>query len=367
MADLTGGRVFLDAAGSAPMSTRSREAFLAGLDEGWADPDRVHSESRRARALLDGARESIGAVVGSRVEHTLLVPTFGLGFDRAIAGIAAGRRGMPRIVASAIERRPVLRIAERVSGSLSLVPVNEVGLVDPQAFTELVAGDDVALALVQHGNEEVGTVQRLEVFHDATTRAQVPLVVDATSTLGHVAPPVGWDAVVGDAADWGGPRGIALLALRPSTRCLPVPPMVVGKVSVPAALAAAVALEEREEHRAEVGPRLARLTAQLRAGLAGIRGIVVFGEPEIALPHILTFTCTGVDGEVIASELDRAGFAVGSGSACTTEPSPESHVLAALGTVTLGNVRLALHPGITTEDVEMFITKLTRIVGRLRD
>ncbi|MCJ7827289.1 MAG: aminotransferase class V-fold PLP-dependent enzyme, partial [Demequinaceae bacterium] len=120
-------RVYLDASGSAPMTPRTREAYLTAIDEGWADPERLHHESRRSQALIDGAREAIASVLGSPVERTLFVPTFGLAFDRAIAGIAAARRGRSRIVASAIERRPLLRIAHRVSSSISLVHVDDVG------------------------------------------------------------------------------------------------------------------------------------------------------------------------------------------------------------------------------------------------
>ncbi len=80
----------------------------------------------------------------------------------------------------------------------------------------------------------------------------------------------------------------------------------------------------------------------------------------------MTFACSRIDGEALASELDRRGFAVGSGSACTTEPSPESHVWEALGVEGRGVVRVGLHPGVTDEDVDRFVAALPEAAAALR-
>ncbi len=359
-----GGRVFLDASGSAPMSARTREAYLAAIDEGWADPERLHHESRRARTLLDKAREAIAEVLGSPTERTLLVPTFGLAFDRAIGGITAARRGRTRVVASAIERRPLLRIANRLSASVTLVPVDDDGRLDLTTFADVLDGD-VSLVAVQHANQEIGTIQKLEAVHSLTQRAQLPLVVDATTSIGHVDPPSHWDALAADPSDWGAPRGVAIVAFAPAITWMPVPPIVANKVNVPAALAAAVALKEREDKRAEATTRLKSLTSRLRNAIRVMKGASVIGDPTISLPHVVTAVFDGVDGEALASALDREGFAVASGSACTTEPSPESHVLKALGIATLGNLRISLHPRIADTDIDRFLATLRKILSEM--
>ena len=84
------------------------------------------------------------------------------------------------------------------------------------------------------------------------------------------------------------------------------------------------------------------------------------------LPHIVTFSCLYVDGEALLHALDRAGFAVSSGSACTSDTLRPSHVLAAMGVLTHGNVRVSLHPGVSTEDVEHFLAVLPDVVARIR-
>ena len=370
MGDLTDARVFLDTSGSAPMSARTREAFLAAADEGWADPDRQHAESRRAHALLDGAAQAIAAVLGAPAEQTLFVPTFGLAFDRAIGGVAKARGGRGLIVATAVERKPVLRVASRFSEALTRIPVDAAGVIDLAGFAGDL-DDIVSVALVQHANQETGVLQPLGAAHEAARAAGVPLVVDATASLGHVDPPAAWDALMADPADWGGPRGVAVIAFRASTRWTPLPPMVTGRVNVAAALASAVALEEREAHRAEVAPRLAALAARIRSAAAELPDTVVFVPTGPALPHLVTFACARMDGAALAAELDRRGFAVGSGSACTTEPSPESHVWEALGMLGAGAggrgvVRVGLHPGVTEDDVERFIVALREAIRTVR-
>jgi cysteine desulfurase len=92
---------------------------------------------------------------------------------------------------------------------------------------------------------------------------------------------------------------------------------------------------------------------------------VVFEPSGPTLPHLVTFACARIDGGTLATELDRRGFAVGSGSACTTEPSPESHVWEALGVSGRGVVRVGLHPGVTDEDVDRFIAALPQAVEAL--
>ncbi len=94
--------------------------------------------------------------------------------------------------------------------------------------------------------------------------------------------------------------------------------------------------------------------------------ILVLGRPGSA-PHIICFTVLYADGEVLVSELDRAGFAVSSGSACTSDTRRPSHVLAAMGAITHGNLRISLPPDITAADVEAFLAALAPAVAAARD
>lgn len=371
------GRVVLDAGGGAPLLPGARAAFLAALDEGWADPRRLHSEGRRARALLDGAREAIAAAVGARTEEVDLAPSHTAALHTAVSTVALGRRRTGAdVVVSAVERAATLNAADfaagRGGGSRVTVPVDRTGRVDDEAFTAAVARPGVALAALQHANGEVGTLQPVEAAHAAARAAGVPLLVDAGASLGHV--PVGdsWDVLAANPADWGGPAGVGVLVTRAGVRRSPDRPededrWFPGGVSVPAALAAAVALEAALADREAADAARRDLVARLRARVpVEVADVDVAGADAPRLPHVLTFSCLYVDGEAIVTALDEAGFAVGSGSACTSSALEPSHVLAAMGVLTHGNVRLSLPRGTAAADVEAFADVLPAVVGRVR-
>lgn len=368
----------LDAGGHAPVVPAARAAFLAALDEGWADPRRLHTEGRRARALLDGAREAVAGLVGARTEEVDLAPSHTAALHGAVLTVARGRHRVgATVVTSAVERMAVLDAADLVAtaadeGARVTVPVDRSGRVDVRAFADAVARPGVALAAVQHANGEIGTLQPLDAAHAAARASGVPLLVDAGSSFGHVAVGADWDVLTLDPGDVGAIPGVAVLVTRTGVRRSPVGPpdedrWFPGGVSVPAALAAAVALQAAAARvRARADPRTA-LVDRLRARVAAeVPEVDVAGPATGRLPHVLTFSCLYVDGEAVVTALDRAGFAVASGSACTSATEQPSHVLAATGALTQGNVRLSLPVGTTAADVERFCDVLPDVVAQLR-
>jgi cysteine desulfurase len=118
--------------------------------------------------------------------------------------------------------------------------------------------------------------------------------------------------------------------------------------------------------RADVGARQHVLVDCLRAGVSRIPDVDVVGDPVDRLPHLLTFSCLYVDGESLVTELDKLGFGVASGSACTASTLTPSHVLAAMGALTHGNVRLSLARDTTQAEVDAFLDALPAVVRRLR-
>ncbi|MFV0287413.1 MAG: cysteine desulfurase family protein [Demequina sp.] len=366
-------RLFLDAGGSAPISPRTADALRAGLADGWADPRRLTAESRRARALVDGARGAIAEILGVHHDNVHLASSVPLAFERVIGGIFAARRGRTRIGVSAIERDLVLEAASFVSsGAVDTFAVGAEGHVDLDAVRAGASHPDTALVAVQHANHEIGTVQRLDEVAEITTGAGVPLVVDATASIGHVSAPEHWDALIADPTDWGAPAGIGVVALRPRTRWLPhwpesSDPWAPGALSVPLALAAAVALQERIENLEAEARRQHDLVDRIRAGMARVEGVHLVGDAVERLPHLVTAAFLYLDGEPLVSRLDREGIAVGSGSACGKAAFEPSHVLAAMGALTHGNLRIGLHPGVTDQDVDRFLAVLPRVVEHVRD
>ena len=370
-------RVNLDSSGRAPWHPLARQAFLEALEDGWADPRRLHAEGRRAAALLDGAREAIAHALGARTPEVHLTPSHAAALHAGVLATAAGRRRAGGdVVVGAVERAAVLHAAQTAAsaqgGRRVVVPVDRQGRVEPQAMHDAIGAPGVAVAALQQANGEVGTLQPVEQVHAAARDAGVPLLVDAGAAVGHVEPADTWDLLAADPADWGAPAGLGVLAVRQRVRVLPPgpadpDPWAPGGVSVPAAFAAAVGLQAVLADRAAEDARRRALVDRIRAAAGVIRDVEVVGDPDDRLPHVVTFSCLYVDGEALLTELDRAGFATGSGSACTSDTLEPSHVLAAMGVLTHGNVRITLDRTTTSEDVDRFLAALPRAVARVRD
>jgi cysteine desulfurase len=365
-------RTCLDAATVAPPHPAGREALLAALDEGWADPRRLYREGRQARMLLDGAREVLAAGLGVRTEELVFTGSHTTAISAAVLGtLKARHRVGDRVLHSAVEHSAVLHAAA-YGGTPVPVGVDRSGRVDVESFLAQLRSPGVALACLQSANGEVGTVQPVGPVAAAARAAGVPLLVDAAVSIGHAAPPPPVDLLVADPRAWGAPPGIGLLAIGASTRWLSAAPeddgteRVPGEVSVPAALAAAVTLQAVTAERERQDAHRRELTARIRAAAARIPDTEVVGDPDGRLPHIVTFSCLYVDGETIVDELDRAGFAVGSGSACTASTLEPSHVLAAMGVLTHGNVRIGLPVGVDAAAVDAFCAALPGAVARVR-
>ncbi len=200
-----------------------------------------------------------------------------------------------------------------------------------------------------------------------------PLFTDACASLGRLPLPAGWSAAAGSAHKWGGPAGVGVLLVRKGARWRnPFPgddrvdERTIGFENVPAALAAAAALQAVVAEAEETNRRQHALVARVRAAAAGVPDTEVVGAPEERLPHLVTFSCLYLDGEALVTELDRHGFGVASGSACTASTLEPSHVLAAMGALTHGNVRVSLTRETTAEQVDEFCRVLPEVVARLR-
>ncbi|MBR7826532.1 aminotransferase class V-fold PLP-dependent enzyme [Actinospica sp. MGRD01-02] len=371
--------VYFDAASGEPLDPAGREAYLAALDEGWAGPDRLYREGRRARMLLDAAREAVAEVLRCRADELVFTGSGTSAVHQGVLGLAKGRTRAGRaLVLGAVEHSSVMHAAElaaaRNGGERVLVPVDAHGRIRLESLTQSLAGLAVGLVAVQSANHEVGTRQPLREVAELAAGHGVPLLVDAAASLGREPVPPGWSVLAGSARKWGGPTGVGVLAVRKGTRFAADWPQderergwSPGPQNVPAILAAATALRARSAEQQEVGLGHRELTELLRARIPElVPDVEVVGDPDDRVPHILTFSCLYASGEALLLELDRAGFSVSSGSSCTASTLTPSHVLEAMGVLSQGNIRVSLPWSARREDVERFLDVLPDAVRAAR-
>ncbi len=365
---------YLDAVGGQPVLPVAREAWLAAVDAGWSDPARLHHEGRRAGALLDAARASLATSLGVTAAEVYLTTSGPTAVGVAVSGLLQSRSpGERRVVASAVEAMAVLSPARGWADLVDLVPASGTGRVDVDAFAEQIGPQHppAALACLQAANPEVGTIQPVDEVAALTREAGVPLLVHAVQVVGRIPVPDGWDVLCAAARDWAGPAGVGVLVVRPHVRWRPEENpdrgWVNGFPDIPGAVAAARALEYLRGHEADEARRLHEQTARLRDRLPTCGpGITVTGEPQDRLPHVVTFTCDGVTGEVVVDQLARAGLSVASGSACTSDVRMPSQVLAAIGLTADASVRVSLPLGCADDAVDQLLAVLPEALATAR-
>jgi cysteine desulfurase len=369
---------YLDAASTTPLHPRAREALIEALDA-FGDPSRLYGRGRRARMLLDRSREQLAAAVGAAPDEVVLTSGGTEAANLAVTGLARAARRRRHLVVSAVEHTSVLAPARALAGQgfeVTEVGVDTTGRVDPDELAAAVR-DDTLLVCLQHANHEVGTIQPVREAAELAHARGALLLVDACQTLGRL--PVdmaelGADLLVASGHKVYGPPGTGFLAVSGRARLRPV--LVgdererrrrAGMENLPGVAAMAAAVTARVAEAPGEQDRMAALAGRLLAGLAEIPEVVVHGDPAWRLPHLVAFSVLYIEGEALLLLLDGEGIAVHSGSSCTADTQEPSHVLAAMGAITHGSVRVSFLHDATEADVDRLLEVLPAAVADLRE
>ena len=369
---------YLDAASTTPLHPRARAALVEALDR-FGDPSRLYGRARRARMLLDRSREQLAAAVGAAPDELVLTSGGTEAANLAVTGVARAARRRRHLVVAAVEHTSVLAPARALAGQgfeVTEVGVDHSGRV---AEDELAAAvrDDTLLVCLQHANHEVGTVQPVREAAALAHEHGALLLVDACQTVGRLPVDVadlGADLLVASGHKVYGPPGTGFLVASRRARLRPV--LVgdererrrrAGMENLPGAAALAAAVSARVAEAPAEHDRLAGLSGRLAAGLAGIPEVVVHGDPATRLPHLVAFSVLYVEGEALLLLLDAKGIAVHSGSSCTADTQEPSHVLAAMGAITHGSVRVSFLHDAAEADVDRLLAVLPDAVADLRE
>ena len=370
---------YLDHASGQPLHPAARQVLEQALDRGYADPRRLHQPAREARLMLDNARAVVAECLEVRPDEVVFTPSGTHAVHLGVLGLLAARaRQGDLLLASAVEHSAVLRAGgwhQDRGGRMETLPVDRHGRVDPRArHRSLWPAAHLPFSPCRRPTRRSGSASRSS---EVAAQVDAPVFVDACASAGRLPLPDGWSAAALSAHKWGGPAGVGVLLVRKGARWRnPFPgderadDRSTGFENVPAALAAAAALRASlDEHAGPtgLGATHAALTESLAAAVRAIPDTEVFLAPGARLPHVLAFSCLYLDGEALVTELDRLGFAVASGSACTASTLEPSHVLAAMGALTHGNVRVSLGRDTDPAEVRRLAELLPSVVERLRD
>ena len=366
-------RHYLDHASTSPLRPEARDAMVAWLGAG-GDPGRIHEEGMAARVAVEDARTQVAELLGARSREVV----FTSGATEAIATACLGvaDRGTGQVV-PAIEHSAVRESAAR-AGPVTTVGVDRAGRVAADALLDAITSD-TPLVHLQWGNHEVGTVQPVAEVVAACRARGVLVHVDAAQAAGRV--PIDFQALGADllsvsAHKLGGPPGTGALLVRRGLRIASLlrggdqeRARRAGMENVPAIVgfgAAAAALAEPERLEREAADQR-RLTDRVLAAVPDLDGVVVYGDTGPGrLPHLVCLGITGIEPQPVLLGLDRAGIAVHSGSACSTESLEPSPVLEAMGVDAHRSLRASVGWSSTDADVDALLGALPEVIAGLR-
>jgi cysteine desulfurase len=374
-------RIYLDYAATTPLRAEAADAMVSALSEGPYNPSSLHAEGRAARAALDNARDRVARLLGVARKNVTFTASGTEADNLAILGIAraAAKAGRGRhLVAGAIEHHAVLHALDALADEgfeVTLVPVDERGLVEPERFASALR-DDTVLATVMYANNEIGTIQpvgtlaavargRGTPFHTDAIAAPVWLPVDLNA--------LGADTMALSAHKFYGPKGAGLLVARDGVA---LDPLVrgggqeFGRRAGTENLAGIAGLARALEERSRVAEPVRALRDELERGICErIADVRVNGAGAPRLPNVLNVSFAGVASDALLMRLDLEGIAVSAGSACTSGVLDPSHVIAALGTGTHwqeGAIRFSLGTGTTGSEIDRVLTVLPGAVEDAR-
>jgi cysteine desulfurase len=378
-------RIYLDHNATTPPAVEVVDRMAASLREQFGNPSSVHHFGQMAKAALDEARSATAALIGGDPSEIVFTSGGTESDNYAIRAVADALEvtGRKHLIATAIEHEAVLNTLKalaRRGWKTTLLPVDQSGIVSPQAL-EAALTDDTAIVSVMHANNEIGTIQPVaELARIAKARGAV-FHTDAVQTAGKIPVDVkalGVDLLSLSAHKFYGPKGAGALWIRRGVRLQS--PMTGGKqersrragtenVAGIIGLGAAAQLA-RGKMTAE-GDRLAVLRDRLEDGiLTAVSGTAINGARSPRVPNTTNISFDRIEAESLLIALDLAGIAVSTGSACSSGTLEPSHVLKAMGFPahrTQNSIRFSLGAANTDADIQRVIEVLPGVVDKLRN
>ncbi len=378
---------YFDHNATTPLHPEVAETVARVLRDEFGNPSSVHRYGQRAKAILDEARTAVAALIGGDPSEVVFTSGGTEADNFALRGAAeaiepTGRR---HLVTSAIEHEAVLNTLKalaRRGWETTLLSVDGSGVVSPEALRGALASrqGQAAVVSVMHANNEVGTIQPIAELASIAHEHGAIFHTDAVQSAGKIPVNVrdlGVDLLSLSAHKFNGPKGAGALWIRRGVRMTAF--MTGGRhernrragtenVAGISGLGAAAGLARTK--LAADGARISALRDRLEAAiLERVPGTIVNGDRVRRVPNTTNVSFEGVEAESLLIALDLEGFAVSTGSACSSGALEPSHVLRAMGLPahrTQNSIRFSLGLGNTEQEVDSLVEVLPRVVGKLR-
>jgi cysteine desulfurase len=378
--------IYMDHAATTPVDSKVVEAMLPYFTERYGNASSLHHKGREASDAMEQSRETVAEILGCKPREVIFTSCGTESDNLALRGVAFAQaeQGKRHLITTSIEHHAISHTMEqlekRFGFEVTYLPVDEYGLVDPDAVRRAIR-DDTALVSIMYANNEVGTIEPISEIAQVTQAKGVPFHTDAVQaggTLDLDVDRLGVDLMSLSAHKFYGPKGVGVLYARRKVRFWPMQTggahernRRAGTENVPYIVALATALKMAHQHAESENHRLVGLRDRLIQGvLERIPEAYLTGHPTQRLPNSASFVFKYIEGEGILLNLDMLGICASSGSACTSASLEPSHVLTSMGIpveLAHGSLRLSLGKSNTPEDIEYVLEYLPSVVQKLRE
>lgn len=378
--------IYMDYAATTPVDKRVLEAMLPYFGDSFGNPSSVHRYGQKAEAAIDTARETVAEVLNCRPDEVIFTSCGSESDNLALRGSAHAmlkKKNAKWLITSKAEHPAVSKTAQQLEDVFGFrvewLELNQFGLVTPEAVEHAICGE-TALVSVMYANNEIGTVNPIQEIAGVCRRKGILFHTDAVQAAAYL--PVDVQALGVDMLSLGshkfyGPKGVGVLYVRKGTEMMPTQTgggqefgFRAGTQNVPYIVGFAEALrltaEEREQRSEHVRPLRDRIIGSVLEEIPDSR---LTGDPVNRLPQHASFVFKDVDGNLLLTLLDAAGFACSSGSACKTGNPEPSDVMNAIGLPRewgLGSLRITLGAKSEPSDMDALIKVLPSLVEKAR-
>jgi cysteine desulfurase len=377
-------RAYFDHNATTPLDPGVLEAVTRTLRDEFGNPSSVHHFGQRAKAVLDEARTAVARLINGEPSEVVFTSGGTEADNFALRGAAEALEptGRRHLIATTIEHEAVLvtlKALARRGWTMTLLPVDGTGIVSPDALASAIT-PDTAIVSVMHANNEIGTIQPIAALARIAREHGALFHTDAVQSAGKIAVDaraLGVDLLSLSAHKFYGPKGAGALWIRRGTRIAAVQTggkhersrragteNVAGIAGLGAA--ATLAMAKLQDEAARLGAMRDRLEA---AVLAAVPGTAVNGAITPRVPNTTNISFEGIEAESLLIALDLEGFAVSTGSACSSGTLEPSHVLRAMGLPshrTQNSIRISLGARNTDAEIDAFLDTLPKVVAKLR-
>ncbi|TDL77293.1 cysteine desulfurase [Rhodococcus qingshengii] len=377
-------RIYLDHAATTPMHPRVIEKMMEVMSHNFGNPSSIHSFGREARHYIDLARETLAKSIGAK-ENEIIFTSGGTEADNmALFGVAESYQHKGKhIITTQVEHHAVLHACQRlekIGFEVTYLPVDETGIISLNELSRELR-EDTILVSIMYGNNEVGTIQPINEIGELLKSHQALFHTDAVQAYGIEEINVDElkvDLLSVSAHKINGPKGTGFLFVREKVKLVPRAfggeqerKRRAGTENVAAIVgfqeAAIVAAQERSAKRENYQGFKKTFIEHLTEHNVkfSINGLL-----ETSMPHVLNLSFPGTNVEAMLVNLDLAGIAVSSGSACTAGSIEPSHVLVAMfgkeSDVLINSIRFSFGFNTTEEQIIKAAEETARIVSRLK-